>query len=304
MEKPLIIFDTDMDTDCDDAGALGLLLQYVIDGKADLLGVIANAPVAGAAPCCEAICAYYGVEVPVGAVYEVRYADAPRFDDYYECRGGLSCERRYNEELKSRVGKRDTDYAEAAEAYTRMLENAPDHSVTVVAVGMLTALAELFDSESGVELFRKKVKCVVSMGNASFPEHQQENFNYKMDRVGAKIFFERCPVSVYVCPDGSDVILGQDFAARFPAEHPVRVAYERWCGEGNGRPSWDLVSVLFALEPQSPLYCAKTHGTVRYDTSNRTYWERGERTDYDLRVTVPADRMAAVLAEKLAGENR
>ncbi len=29
MEKPLIIFDTDMDTDCDDVGALAILYEYV-----------------------------------------------------------------------------------------------------------------------------------------------------------------------------------------------------------------------------------------------------------------------------------
>ncbi len=44
-EKPLIIFDTDMDTDCDDAGALCLLLKFVKCGKADILAAIADTPV-------------------------------------------------------------------------------------------------------------------------------------------------------------------------------------------------------------------------------------------------------------------
>ena len=39
-KKPLILFDTDMDTDYDDAGALALLLEYVKKGKADLLGLL------------------------------------------------------------------------------------------------------------------------------------------------------------------------------------------------------------------------------------------------------------------------
>ena len=38
MNTPLIIFDTDMDTDCDDAGALAILYEYVKRQKAELLG--------------------------------------------------------------------------------------------------------------------------------------------------------------------------------------------------------------------------------------------------------------------------
>ena len=36
--KPIIIFDTDMDTDCDDAGALLMLINAHLRGDASLLG--------------------------------------------------------------------------------------------------------------------------------------------------------------------------------------------------------------------------------------------------------------------------
>lgn len=301
MEKPLIVFDTDMDTDCDDAGALGMLLRCVQAGEADLLGVIADAPAAFAAPCCEAICAYYGVSVPVGAVYESTYQDTERFASYYAHREGIAADRYYNAALGKRVGKRDADYRDAASLYRELLTNAPDHSVTVVAVGLLTALSAFLETDENVSLFAQKVKRVVSMGDATYPGVANKNFNYSKDRIGAHTFFERCPVSVYVCPDGKDVITGQHFSAKLEATHPLRVAYEMWCeGEGRGRSSWDLITVLFALQPHSSLFEAKTHGTVRYDTTNRTYWETsGNRVDYDLHITVPPHEMAQILESKL-----
>lgn len=88
------------------------------------------------------------------------------------------------------------------------------------------------------------------------------------------IIFDSCPVPVYVCPEGTTVVTGHSFSQAFEKEHPLRVAYEMWCGgEGKGRSSWDLITLLFALEPQSPLFKAETHGTVRYDMANRTWWE-------------------------------
>lgn len=70
---PLIIFDTDMDTDCDDAGALGLLLKLQNDGKARLLAAIVDTPSNDAAPCIEAICKFYNADVPIGAVNPEQY---------------------------------------------------------------------------------------------------------------------------------------------------------------------------------------------------------------------------------------
>lgn len=71
--KPLILFDTDMDTDCDDAGALAILLSYVKWGRAELLGIVADAADSSAAGCCEAICNYYGVTCRIGTVRAKAY---------------------------------------------------------------------------------------------------------------------------------------------------------------------------------------------------------------------------------------
>ena len=62
-----IIFDTDIDSDVDDAGAMALLHSYVQQGKVNLLAVVGCCNSGYAAPCIDAINTYYGLpDVPVG----------------------------------------------------------------------------------------------------------------------------------------------------------------------------------------------------------------------------------------------
>ena len=48
--KPLIIFDTDMDTDCDDVGALAMLLTAHNAKRIELLGIVTDSVSEYAAP--------------------------------------------------------------------------------------------------------------------------------------------------------------------------------------------------------------------------------------------------------------
>lgn len=299
MEKPRIIFDTDMDTDCDDAGALALLLNAHKRGDCTLLGIIGDAPIAAVAPCCEALCTAYGVTVPIGAVYEKPLMDTPRFADYKYHYNELDG-KHYNAEIAAHLHKTDTDYETAESVYRTLLGQAPDNSITVLCVGLLTAFAQLLSTADGVALVRRKVKRVVTMGNAAYPEQRLHNFNYKMDREGAQIFFERCPVPVYVCPFGTDIVTGHTLSARLSATHPLRRAYEIYNGENCGRSSWDLVCVWQAVYPESPFFAAKTYGTVRYDPmQHRTYWIDGERMDYQLSSAITSDEWATILERGL-----
>ena len=275
VEKPKILFDTDMDTDCDDAGALAILCEHVLHGEAELLGVVTDAVSRYAAPCCEVICRHYGLSVPIGAVPEAAYPseETDRYDNY---RAGLARfnagKRPYIEMIAADLGKRDTDYPTAETVYRRVLAEAEDGSVTVACVGFLTALARLFETEgddisplSGIELFRKKVKRVVTMGHAEFPTLESLSFNYDSDAVGAEQFFMNCPVPVYVSGHGKTVISGATLTERLDEAHPLRKIYEKYnYGPSRGRMSWDQITVLFALDPASPRFRADPVGTVEY----------------------------------------
>jgi hypothetical protein len=72
-----IILDTDMGSDCDDAGALALLNEYAREGKAEILGVIFSS---GAVPygvgVIDAINRYYDHhDIPIGACYDRSFGD-------------------------------------------------------------------------------------------------------------------------------------------------------------------------------------------------------------------------------------
>jgi hypothetical protein len=63
-----IVFDTDMDTDCDDAGALALLHAMADAGEAEILATLVSSHYRYSVPCTAAINAYYGRPgLPVGS---------------------------------------------------------------------------------------------------------------------------------------------------------------------------------------------------------------------------------------------
>jgi len=181
-------------------------------------------------------------------------------------------------------------------------------ATTVLVVGFLTALENLFATEgdeisplSGIELFRKKVARVVSMGGSAYPE-STNNFNYDRDAVGSAAFFDKCPVSVIASSDGDDVVTGYTFTDRLPETHPMRVAYEIYNGgPRKGRSSWDVIATLYALQPNLPFFETHQFGTLRYDEAKElTYWVgNAERQDYQLKYSLSAAEMTEYLENEL-----
>ena len=312
-KKPKILFDTDMDTDCDDAGALAILCEHVLRGEIELIGVVADAVSRYAAPCCEVLCRHYGLSVPIGAVPEAAYP-AEETDRYNNYRAGLARfnagSRAYVEMMAAEIGKRDTDYPLSETVYRQVLAEAEDRSVTVVCVGFLTAIARLFETEgdeisplSGLELFRKKVKMVVTMGHAEFPTLESLSFNYDSDAVGAEQFFLNCPVPVYVSGHGKTVISGGTFTERLDASHPLRRIYEKYNGISRGRMSWDQITTLFALDPASEKFCAEPVGTVVYRRGEGiTHDKNGARSDFWVHPTISDKELSLWIEAEMLGE--
>ena len=278
--KPLIIFDTDMDTDCDDVGALAMLLNAHLSKKAELLGIITDSVCKYAAPFCETMTRFYEVSLPIGAIYERDYQDTDsnikRFENYRKHSDYCFKQQGYNYVLSKEIQKNDIDYPPAVKMYRELLANARDRSVTVLCVGLLTSVAEALSSPpdsisplSGVELFRQKVYRVITMGN---PE-KINDFNWGMDAYAAKRFFDLCPVPVYISPEGADIITGAHLS-RLHSQHPLRRAYELWLGkEGCGRASWDLIASLFAINPSCPHLTQRDLGTCRYSSTEKKLYE-------------------------------
>ena len=240
-EKPLIIFDTDMDTDCDDAGAFLMLINAHISKKIDLLGVIGDSDCEFAAPFCKTVLEYYGLDIPVGEVYGHLAADIC-LNDYWNHQ--KACEKTaYNKMISKRNGK----IHNSTDLYFDILSRSPDKSVTVLCTGMLTAIYGAIKANKG--LFEQKVKRVVVMGNP----YKENDFNFSMDAKSTKGFFDACPCPVFISYLGSDIITGNNLDKVLLAEHPVRKAYEIW-SSGKGRSSWDLIATLFAIDPTLDIF--------------------------------------------------
>ena len=311
MEKPIILFDTDMDTDCDDAGALAMLLEAHLADKAILLGIVADSVSPYAAPACDYMAHHYGIELPIGTVYAEDYMDTPenlaRFAGYRTHSKNCLQHGNYNSFFAQKINKTDKDYPSASKVYRQLLSKAEDHSVTVLCVGMLTAAAEALESGpdeispfSGAELFKRKVKKVVAMGNP----YGINDFNWGKDALGAKRFFDLCPVPVYISAEGGNVITGTHLSARLPHDHPLRRAYEICLGENTGRASWDLIAALFALEPDSPYLRLEALGDCRYDAEERILQihPSADGNCHNLHLSYSPEDMAQVLNKYMLGE--
>jgi inosine-uridine nucleoside N-ribohydrolase len=260
MSTPLpVIFDSDMDTDCDDAGALATLLSLADDGKARVLACICNAPTPWGPPCMRRILDFYAATVPVASVLPRHPLSQPRYADYRQ-HLTMMAPHLYNEHLAHlpRPGEPlplpFPPLNDAVATYRQVLANADDHSVVIIAVGLLTAIGDLLDSTAdqhsplnGMDLVARKVAKLVTMGGGSFPTGY-DGFNWRMDRPAALRVLNDFPALLIVNELGSNVLTGATLSTVGDRENPVRLAYELFLGgAGRTRPSWDQVTVLAAL---------------------------------------------------------
>jgi hypothetical protein len=254
-----VIFDSDMETDCDDAGALATVLALCDRGDARLLACICDAPTPWGPPCIQRILDYYRVASPVGSVLPRHPLSQARYADY---RGHVEmmASQLYHERV-ARMPRPDGTVAAAPPAlqdalitYRQALSQAEDGSVVIIAVGLLTALADLLDSPAdahsslpGMELVARKVAKLVTMGGGTFPVGY-DGFNWRMDRPAALRVLNHFPAPLVVNEHGTSILTGATLAATTPVENPVRLAYEAYLGgSGRSRSSWDQVTVLAAV---------------------------------------------------------
>ena len=289
-KKPIIIFDTDMDTDCDDAGAFLMLINAHMCGEINLIGVMADSVCEFSAPFCEKVLSYYGLDIPVGEIYS-NIANYERFFPYQ--RHQKSCE---NVAYNKILSERHTDYESTATLYDRLLKGAPDKSVTVLCVGMLTAVFNAIKNDK--ELFYKKVNKVVVMGNP----YKENDFNFSMDKESAKGFFDLCPSPVFISYAGTEIITGNNLKNTLPMSNPIRQAYEIWSGD-KGRSSWDLVATLYAINFDESLFEVIWQGQIEYNIKDKiAELQKGTR-DTIIKPKCTNEKMAEILNGLLQDES-
>lgn len=261
-EPSSIILDTDMLTDCDDAGALAMLHVLADNGEARILGIVLNGQDThgkhGAVV--SAINRYYGRgHLPIGLCKRPAGSSPRKASSYSRA---VFAEFPHD-------GLTDEQRPDALKVYRRLLAMAPDRSVTIASIGFLTNLDSLLrstgdehDARDGPALVRAKVKLLSLMGG-KYPVGAEHNFNHAGAVESTRFVCESWPDAAVPMVFsgfelGGPILTGKAYQHSPPS--PMRRCYElAYDSLRQGRPSWDQTTVLHAVR-------GLTHDGVTYWT--------------------------------------
>lgn len=289
-----VIFDTDIGSDCDDAGAMAVLHKLADKGEINILGVIFSSEKNKfGAGTCDAINTYYGRGyLPLGQGRGEEIGD-PR--DSYS---------RAIAEAKSMYGHRVVDSTTALlDVYKDILSAQPDSSVTIVSVGHPHGLYTLLSDADGKKLVSSKVSRWIAMTYTDTAPFQDWNFGKNGTAPYMKYLLGNWPGSIYFSGAGKFILTGHKKLPFSPDTNPVKKAYELWGNNAllTGRSSWDQVAVLFAARPQ--YFHVDSQGSLVQNDKHQTYWDAASDDPNHFRV-IPAigDREMEKIIEELMSE--
>jgi hypothetical protein len=241
-----IIFDTDMDSDCDDAAALAMLHALADRGEVRILATTVSSKHAWAVPCTDAINTYFGrPALPIGAPKGA----GPR-EQGSKYAKQIAAE--FPHDLRT-----TSEAPDATEIYRKVLAAEPDGSVVIVTVGDLTNLRYLIESKAdaispldGIALVRKKVRQWVCMGSRYPADLDPKPWgNFKPDPESTVRAITGWPTLITFTGGGdfANLVATGKRLGELPKNNPVRRVYELYFdGEAKDRHSADLISVHIA----------------------------------------------------------
>ena len=294
----VVIFDTDMGNDIDDALALQMLFNYHKRGDICLAGITVSKSNPLAISYVDGICRYNGFDdMPLGYAYD---GPNPEPGNYLI----PTLEAMADGELILHPERSiDSDIPDAHELLRSLLEKADDASVTLIAVGPLTNIARLLESDGGVELVAKKVSHIYIMsGDFRESKGNTAEWNILQDMESSAVVYSECPVPLTV--SGSEVGSGIRYPASSilndfgdPMKHPLCISYSNFLRMPYDRPAWDLVTVLKAVEPSYALFGSSPKGWVIMDEDGFTSFREDPDGLHDYMTVHPDDR--AYIVQKL-----
>jgi inosine-uridine nucleoside N-ribohydrolase len=290
---PLLILDTDISSDVDDAGAAALLHGLADQGRARILAMMVSSGDPWSVPCLDAVNTWFGrPDIPIGMVR----GKSVRHESKYT--------RTIAEEFAHNSGT-GADAPDAVDLYRRILTAQADRSVTLVTVGYLTNLRNLLQSKpdersplNGVDLVRKKVQRLICMGG-KYPSGRE--WNVYQDAQAADYVVRHWPVPIVFSgfEVGKDVLTGAGLQ-KADRPNPVRRGYELHNGLTD-RPSWDQVAVYYAVitaDGQKTDLWSKVYGRNMIRPDGGNYWlnQRDDTVDHAYLVQQgDTDRIAGLL---------
>ncbi len=267
---PLIILDTDIGSSADDLFALMMLHRYQDQQRCRLLGVVVDREGEDCAACADVMNTYYGHgDTRIGLIRNgiknpkvwIDYKALPTHTD----------------SLGKRMFQRSlADYSSLPDGwqlYRQLLATQPDRSVSIVSIGFVTCLSQLLLSEpdnysslNGVELVRRKVKCLYLMGGV-FGKSVEPDFNLSQSITFAQDFFRLWPEDVDMVFSPQEVGENIEYKPEqvisdisWTDAHPIKQVYMTYnCN--TGQMMWDPMTVIQAVEGDD-LFTLSTRGTI------------------------------------------
>lgn len=311
---PLVIFDTDMGPDIDDALALAMLHSYQKQGMIEIAAVTVSRDSQAGAKYSDAINTFFGrPDIPIGIYY-----------------GDMTYN--YDDRL-SYVSTADTWPNDVADnpiepgyiIQRRVLADAAaaGREVLIIQTGFSGNLSDLVDSggddisdRTGVQLIQETVPMLSIMAGAF--DLSIVEFNVEKDVPSARKVFDLWPGPMAVSPFELGNAIHYPYSSitsdfNWVDRHPIKTAYEfsdlGWHEDAPpfyNMKSWDLTSVIEAIEPDAGYFLRSENGTVTVDGGGRTYFNadggqhyvlnRGGQYSQDQRQRV-IDRMIQLTAD-------
>ncbi len=273
LRQPIpMILDTDFGSCTDDLFAIVMLYHYIEDGLVDLKGVIVDREGDRNAVLVDVFNRFYGhPDIPI-ALEHNGVKDPYDFIPYSKL-----------VEFKNPDGSwlypRNIDPSKLPEGYKfyrKLLSEADDHSVVVVAIGMMTCLSQLFESGadeysplSGVDLFGRKVKAVYVQAGHFDGNDNLSGYNMRTASHAAAVFYDKLPKHVDLILSPTNVGEMMDYTSAdilsdlsYTDLNPIKTVYTDFDCEV-GQRMWDTNCVVNAVLGDGE-YNLSPRGWVRY----------------------------------------
>lgn len=279
------ILDTDIASDCDDAGAVAMVNALIDNGEVDVLAMMVCTGGRYGAPALSAINTWYGHgDIPIGTIKN------PKFwvgGDPAKPSGAYNYES-YNRHLAEHFPtalKDGNDAPDARELYRKILAGQPDGSVVINTIGPLGNLALLLQTPAdahspmnGMDLVRAKVKTLVITGGRN-PEGTSSNFSKEDAEQYTKPVIDTWPTPIVFVGNeiGGKIMTSWRPNAAATVGNPARVAYQQFYkgDDTKSHHSSDQAGILYAIRGNGELFTLVDDGHQTCDDTGKTKWVTG-----------------------------
>lgn len=271
--QPRVIFDTDIDSDVDDVGALAMLLNMHKNNEIELAAIIVTSDDPYAPRCVSAICNFYGLpNIPIG---------------FLKGQAELKNHSRYTRQISEQFSSSLDSHLQAEDGtslYRRTLAKSRNNSVTIITVGHLSSLMRLLQSApdeqtplTGQQLADKKIKQWYCMGG-QYPSGKEANF-YRPDPLSTYFTLQNWHKPVVFCgwEIGNKVLTGGERVKESLAEnHPVYQSYLLYNNFAS-RPSWDQLAVYLLSKDSATYIETVRNGYCEVNKAGENHWVEGKK---------------------------